>query len=113
MVYRPTGDIDFGPKRTHRVWSGGRYAELPDEEWERMGWSITVRQANPTNRVLTRLRAARTNPDGSVNTANITMSEVWMDGATPQELAHALHVLARMELLRQLPARTTDQGGGR
>lgn len=55
IVYRPERDIDFGPDRGHRVWSRGAFAELPDEEWEQMGWTI-VRQYNPTNLVLADLR---------------------------------------------------------
>lgn len=100
MVYRPDGDIDFGPERVHRVWSGGRFAELLDDEWERMGWTITVRQANPTNPALAALREARNDPAGYVKSGDVSKIDIPMGDATPEQIAHALKVLIRRDRLR-------------
>lgn len=110
MVYRPERDVDFGPDRGRRVWNDGMFAELDDEEWERMGWVITVRQANATNRILTRLRASLNDPNGFAKTGNLSKLDIPTDDATPEECKHALKVLIRLPWLRELapvPALTT------
>ena len=109
MVYRPERDIDFGPERTHRVWSGGAFAELPDEEWERMGWTI-VRQYNPTNLVLADLRDYWKHHGTKLTArhaaAYLDICDIDVMDAPAEHIAHAREVLERVAAFAPAEATT-------
>lgn len=104
IVHRPERDIDFGPDRTHRVWNHGMFAELDDEEWERMGWTITRPQANPTNPILVEFRralsASKDRHESAQHYLQYLDGDVWdwkyLDEATK---THAREVISRLSSL--------------
>ena len=107
IVYRPDRDIDFGPDRGHRVWSRGAFAELPDEEWEQMGWTI-VRQYNPTNLVLGDLRDYWKHHGTKLTAyhaaAYLTICDYEAMDVPADHIDHARKVLTRLDAIAKMEA---------